>query len=66
MTLIECLETALGTKAQRNFLPMQEGDVVKTWADISSLSEWIGVSPHVSVEDGVRAFVSGYLDVYQA
>ncbi|MGL6244442.1 NAD-dependent epimerase [Pseudomonas sp.] len=65
LDFVECLESALGIKAQRNFLPMQPGDVVQTWADVSALADWVGFSPHVEVEAGVRQFVQWYRDFYQ-
>ena len=65
LTFVECLEKALGIKAQRHFLPMQEGDVVKTWADVSALSACIGFSPSVPIEQGVRAFVDWYREFYK-
>ena len=37
MTFIETIEGALGKKAEKNFMPMQDGDVVSTYADVSGL-----------------------------
>ncbi|WP_219094856.1 NAD-dependent epimerase [Pseudomonas sp. UMAB-40] len=65
LDFVECLETALGITAQRNYLPMQQGDVIKTWADVSALTDWVGFSPHVEVEAGVKQFVTWYRDFYQ-
>ncbi|MFW9082014.1 NAD-dependent epimerase [Pseudomonas sp. P2757] len=65
LEFVECLESALGIKAQRNFLPMQEGDVVRTWADVSALAAHIGFSPQVSVDVGVQAFVEWYRGYYR-
>jgi UDP-glucuronate 4-epimerase len=65
MDFIECLESALGIKARRNFLPMQDGDVVKTWADVSALAEWVDFRPQVSVQTGVGQFVKWYRQFYQ-
>ncbi|MCG8293144.1 MULTISPECIES: NAD-dependent epimerase [Pseudomonas] len=64
LSFVECLEDALGIKAQRNFLPFQPGDVHQTWADVSSLARWIDFSPSTSLEQGVRAFVGWYRDFY--
>jgi UDP-glucuronate 4-epimerase len=66
LDFVECLEVALNLKAQRNFLPMQAGDVVKTWADVSALADWVGFSPQVEIEAGVRQFVNWYRHFYQA
>ncbi len=65
LDFVDCLETALGIKAQRNLLPMQAGDVVKTWADVSALADWIGFSPQVEVEVGVAEFVRWYRQYYR-
>jgi UDP-glucuronate 4-epimerase len=65
LDFIECLESALGIKAQRNNLPMQAGDVIKTWADVSALADWVDFRPQVSVETGVAQFVEWYRDFYQ-
>jgi UDP-glucuronate 4-epimerase len=65
LDFVDCLEQALGIKAQRNLLPMQAGDVIKTWADVSALAQWIGFSPQVEVEEGVAQFVSWYRQYYR-
>jgi UDP-glucuronate 4-epimerase len=65
LDFIDCLESALGVKAERNFLPMQAGDMVKTWADVSALSNWVNYSPQVAVETGVKEFVKWYRHFYQ-
>ncbi len=65
MSFVECLEQALGIKAQRHYLPMQEGDVLKTWADVSALARCIDFSPQVPIEQGVLAFVQWYREFYQ-
>ena len=65
LEFVDCLEAALGIKAQRNFLPLQAGDVVKTWADISALAEWVDFRPQVAVETGVAEFVKWYRHFYQ-
>ena len=65
LDFVDCLEAALGMKAQRNFLPMQAGDVPHTWADVSALADWVGFSPHVEVAAGVEQFVRWYRDFYQ-
>jgi UDP-glucuronate 4-epimerase len=65
LDFIDCLESALGVKAERNFLPMQAGDMVKTWADVSALSNWVDYSPQVAVETGVKEFVKWYRHFYQ-
>jgi UDP-glucuronate 4-epimerase len=65
LEFVDCLEAALGIKAQRNFMPLQAGDVVKTWADISALAEWVDFRPQVTVETGVTEFVKWYRHFYR-
>jgi UDP-glucuronate 4-epimerase len=60
MAYIDALEQALGKKAVKNFLPMQDGDVPATYADTSELLRVTGFSPRTSVAEGVRRFVEWY------
>ncbi len=62
---IRLLEEASGHQAQRNFLPMQIGDVVDTWADVNDLQQRVAYRPSVSIEQGVEQFVAWYRDFYQ-
>lgn len=62
---IEVLEQALGRKANKEFLPMQPGDVLATHADVSALDAAVGYRPQVSVEEGVPRFVEWYRDYHQ-
>src|SRR6187397_2702044 len=61
---IELLETYLGRKAEQNLLPLQAGDVPDTWADIEDLQRDVGYTPATPVEEGVRRFVTWYLDYH--
>ena len=61
---IETIERALGVTATKNLLPLQDGDVCATWADVSALAEWTGFTPTTSVEDGVFRFVAWYREYY--
>ncbi len=54
---IQALEDALGRKAQRNYLPMQPGDVPATSANTDELDAWVGFKPNTPVREGVRRFV---------
>jgi UDP-glucuronate 4-epimerase len=65
LDFVECLESALGRPALRNLMPLQAGDVVKTWADVSALAKWVGFRPQVTVEAGVAEFVKWYRQFYQ-
>lgn len=65
MRYIEAIESSVGKKAEKIYLPMQPGDVLATSADTSRLYDWIGFKPNTSVEEGVRRYVQWYLE-YQA
>lgn len=60
MDFIEAIENSLGKKAVKNFLPMQQGDVPATWADVSDLVRDLGYAPSVDVREGVKRFVEWY------
>jgi UDP-glucuronate 4-epimerase len=62
---IEAIEEALGIKARKNFLPLQPGEVLATFADVSELAEWTGFRPRTSVHDGVQRFVAWYRDYFK-
>jgi UDP-glucuronate 4-epimerase len=66
MHYIEVLEQCLGKKAQMNLLPLQQGDVPDTWADIQDLQRDVGYTPATPVEVGVKQFVDWYLAYYAA
>ena len=57
MDFIECLENALGKRAEKIYLPMQPGDVYRTYADTSKLEREVGYKPSVTLEKGVGEFV---------
>ena len=60
LDFIEQLEVNLGEKAIKKFLPMQPGDVEKTWANIESINSWIGYKPEITFKDGIRRFANWY------
>ena len=62
---IEAIEDALGMKANKEFLPLQPGDVPDTYADTSNLEKELGYKPSMNVKDGVRNFVEWYKEYYQ-
>jgi UDP-glucuronate 4-epimerase len=66
MTYIETLEQSLGRLAQKNFLPLQAGDVPATSAETTALRDWTGFAPATSVKDGIARFVGWYRDYYRA
>jgi UDP-glucuronate 4-epimerase len=65
LKFIEVLEEKLGKKAIRNLLPMQDGDVRETYADIEALDIEIGFRPATSIEVGLGNFVDWYKAYYQ-
>ena len=64
MTFIETIENVLGKKAEKNFMPMQDGDVVSTYADVSGLIDDFGYKPDTKLADGIGEFVKWYRDFY--
>ena len=60
MRVIEVIEQACGKKAELEMLPMQPGDVHKTFADIEAIRSDLGYAPTTSVDEGVPAFVDWY------
>ena len=64
MYFIEVLENCLGKKAVKNFLPMQDGDVQETYANIDELVADVGFRPSTPIEVGLQRFVQWYLEYY--
>ncbi len=65
MRYIELLEKHLGKKAQKNFMPLQDGDVPATCADVDDLICDIGFKPETPIEHGIGKFVDWYKDYYK-
>jgi UDP-glucuronate 4-epimerase len=63
---IEVLEEALGMKARRNYLPIQPGDVPRTYADVSKTHRLLGWQPTTTIEDGIPRFVQWYRQYHRA
>lgn len=59
------LEKLTGRKANRQDVPMQAGDVERTWADVSALRAAIGFAPRTPLEEGLRRFVEWYKEYHQ-
>ena len=64
MYFISCIEKAVGREAQKNFLPLQPGDVPQTYADVEALSDAVGFRPETPIETGIQNFVEWYRDFY--
>ncbi|MEP6609600.1 MAG: NAD-dependent epimerase [Burkholderiaceae bacterium] len=61
---VDAIERSLRRKAERNYLPMQPGDVQATFADTSLLTRSTGVAPKTTIESGVQRFVDWYRAYY--
>lgn len=65
LDFINVLEKCIGKEAIKEYVPMQEGDVYSTYADISSLNQSTGFQPSTSIEEGLKQFVRWYIEFYK-
>jgi UDP-glucuronate 4-epimerase len=65
MQFIELIENKLGKKAIKNLLPIQEGDVPATYADVDDLIRDVGFKPETPIESGINNFIDWYIDYYK-
>jgi UDP-glucuronate 4-epimerase len=65
MDFIGIMESAFGKEAEKEFLPMQAGDVKATYADTSALESWVGFKPNTSLKQGVKKFSEWYKSYYK-
>jgi len=65
MDYIQEIETNLGIKAKLNMMPMQDGDVKKSHADVSDLIRDFDYAPKWTIKKGVKSFIRWYLDYYK-
>ena len=65
LDFIGCIEDALGRKAEKNLLPLQDGDVPATYADVDALADWVGFAPATSIQSGIARFVEWYRAYYR-
>jgi len=65
MSFIEAIEESLGRKAEKNFLPLQDGDVPATYADTAELRQWTDFQPATPVREGVGRFIEWYRGYYK-
>ncbi len=61
---IDAIEKHIGKKAEKEMLPMQPGDVERTWADVDNLIADYDYRPNTSVNQGVQKFVAWYKDYF--
>ena len=64
MYFIETLEKAIGRVAEKEYLPMQPGDVYQTYADVTELQKDFDFKPSTSIEDGLNRFAKWYFEYY--
>jgi UDP-glucuronate 4-epimerase len=60
MSFIKCIESALGREAEKNFLPMQKGDVLATYADVTALQRELGFAPSTRLAEGIARWVEWF------
>lgn len=65
LDFIGAIENALGMKAERRLLPLQDGDVPATFADTALLDDWVGFAPATPIQEGVSRFIAWYRDYYK-
>ena len=65
LQFIETIEQKVGKKAIKNFLPLQDGDVPETYANVDDLMREIDFRPATPIEEGVAKFVDWYKEYYQ-
>jgi UDP-glucuronate 4-epimerase len=63
---IEILEECLGKKADKNFMPIQSGEVLETFADVTDLADAVGFRPNTCIETGIARFVDWYRGYYRS
>jgi UDP-glucuronate 4-epimerase len=62
---ISAIENNLGKKATKELLPMQAGDVAKTWANVDQLINDYDYSPKTTIQEGIQKFIDWYKDYYK-
>ena len=65
LDFIGAIEEALGQKAEKRLLPLQDGDVPATYANTDQLNDWVGFVPGTTVQEGVGRFIAWYRDYYK-
>ena len=64
LDFIACLEEALGKRATKEYLPLQDGDVPETYADTQALNQWVGYVPTTEIKQGIGKYVNWYRSYY--
>jgi UDP-glucuronate 4-epimerase len=66
MKFVELIEEKLGKKAIKNLMPLQDGDVPQTYADVQALTDAVGFKPDTPIEKGIGNFIDWYKEYYNA
>jgi len=61
---IECVEKSIGKNAKKKMVPMQLGDVKRTYADIGESKKILGYEPKIGIDEGIEKFVAWYKEYY--
>ena len=61
---IGCIEDSLAKKANKNYMPMQDGDVVRTYADVTDLENTTNFKPKTELQNGINKFVNWFNSYY--
>jgi len=64
LKFLEILEKEIGKKAEKDFIPMQLGDVIETFADTKKIEDFIGFKPNTNLDTGIKKFVEWYKTFY--
>lgn len=64
LDFIEAIEDSLGSKAIKNFLPLHNGDVPATWADVEDIEQTFKYKPQTSIKSGIKNFIDWYKQYY--
>ncbi len=65
LDFIKYIEMNLGKPAIKEFLPLQEGDIANTWADIDNFDKVFNFRPKTSIENGIKNFCDWFKDYYK-
>jgi UDP-glucuronate 4-epimerase len=65
LAFIETIEKKLGKKAIKNFMPLQDGDVPQTYANVDDLMQEVNFKPATSIDTGIGKFIEWYLSYYK-
>ncbi|MFA7615895.1 MAG: NAD-dependent epimerase [Weeksellaceae bacterium] len=65
MDFIEAIEEKLGRTSEKNFLPLQPGDVPSTYADVQGLISDFDYKPQTTIREGINKFIDWYVDFFK-